>query len=105
MSSAREIFQQMPERFVPRPGSPPKTFYFSVGPEKWTVTIGPDQCEVREGKHTDNADCVLKCDPDLFANLVLHGKMPGAIDIARGKIKTNDPNQLRTLMERFRFDR
>ena len=41
-------------------------------------------------------------DPKLFANMVLKGKMPGPMDIARGKIKTNDPSALQNLMTCFK---
>jgi len=35
--------------------------------------------------------------------MVVHGKMPGALDIARGKIKTNDPMGLQKLKTMFDF--
>ncbi|MCB9780152.1 MAG: hypothetical protein H6742_16415 [Alphaproteobacteria bacterium] len=103
MSKVREIFQAMPSRYVPSPGMATKTYYFSVGPEKWTVSMHADRCEAVPGKTVDNADVVLKCDPALFEKMVLHGKMPGPIDIARGKIKTNDPAALQALKDRFRM--
>ena len=36
--------------------------------------------------------------------MVLDGKRPGALDIARGKIKTNDPTGLAKMVELFRFE-
>ena len=103
MSQVREIFQRMPERYIPQPGAASRTYYFSVGDEKWTVTMHADRCVATPGKQGDNADVVLKCDPKLFAAMVLEGKMPGPLDIARGKIKTNDPGALKALKERFRM--
>lgn len=103
MSKVREIFEKMPERYLPSPGMAARSFYFSVGPEKWTVVMHADRCEATPGKTIDNADIVLKCDPKLFEKMVLHGKNPGPLDIARGKIKTNDPAGLSALRERFKI--
>ena len=74
----------------------------SIGEERWTISLAPDACEVVEGKAVERADCVLKCTPDLFVRMVLYGQMPGALDIARGRIRTNSPMMLRSLQERFR---
>jgi len=105
MSQTREIFGQMAGRYQPGRVSKVITYYFSVGDEKWTATLHPDHCDVAEGRHTSRADCVLKCDPKLFANMVLEGKRPGPFDIARGKIRTNDVGLLKKLPEFFRLGR
>ena len=39
----------------------------------------------------------------IFENMVLRGKLPGPIDIARGKIKTNDISGLQNLKTWFDF--
>lgn len=101
MSRVREIIQHMPERYVP--GGEPVTYYFSIGPDKWTVKLTAERCEIIEGRQGD-ADCVLKCTPELFERMVLKGKAPGPLDIARGRIKTNDPARLAALRDRFRMD-
>lgn len=103
MSVVREIFQQMPSRYRPGQVTDTVTYYFSVGAEKWTATLRPDSCEVQPGKLVDNASCVLKCDPGLFEKMVLKGKTPGPLDIARGKIKTSDVDLLRKLPSYFRM--
>ncbi|NOY28559.1 MAG: hypothetical protein GXP62_22115 [Oligoflexia bacterium] len=103
MTSTRQIFENMPARYIPSPGMATRSFYFSVGDERWTVIMHADHCEASPGKTVDRADVVLKCDPKLFEKMVLQGKNPGPLDIARGKIKTNDPNGLRALRERFRI--
>jgi putative sterol carrier protein len=100
MSEISQIFEAMPGRYIAGKVDKTKTYYFSVGSEKWTVSMHPDRCEVARGKA--DADVVLKCDPKLFVKMVLHGKMPGPLDIARGKIKTNDPQALQGLMSSFR---
>ncbi len=81
----------------------PKSYYFSVGEHKYTVSVGPDECKVEAGKTVENADVVLKTTPELFEKMVIRGKLPGPLDIARGKIRTNDPMGLQKLREMFDF--
>ncbi len=96
------IFQEMPDRY--RAGSASGgTYYFSVGDRKYTVTLSSDGCVVEDGKTVDKADYVLKTTPELFERMVIRGKMPGPIDIARGKVKTNDPLALKRLRDYFDF--
>lgn len=98
-----EIFDAMPSRYKKGSATSPRSFYFSVGDHKYTVKIDGDVCSVESGKTIDNADVVLKTTPALFEKMVVKGKMPGPIDIARGKIKTNDPGGLAALREWFDF--
>ncbi len=104
MSDIRAIFQEMPNRYVP--GNTEKTliYYFSVGDEKWTVTLSADDCSIAQGKQTDNADCVVKADPKLFYKMVIQGKKPGALDLARGKLRTNDIPLLMKMSVFFNID-
>ncbi len=101
MASTREIFAAFPSRYIP--GRIPRavTYYFSVGEDKYTVRLDATACTVTPGK-TENADCVVKADPGVFEALVLKGKAPGALDIARGRFKTNDPSLLMALKDCFR---
>ena len=71
------------------------------GPLKYTVKLSPTACDVVPG-NAGNADCIVKADPAVFENLVVHGKAPGALDIARGRFKTNDVALLMTLKDCFR---
>ena len=100
MPSTRDIFAAMPGRFVAGKAPRALTFYFSVGEEKYTVRLDAAACKVTPGK-TENADCVVKADPAVFEALVLKGKAPGPLDIARGKFKTNDPALLMVLKDCF----
>ena len=104
MSRVRSILEAMPDRYIPDSEQQSVTYYFSVGDERWTVYLDSDACRVSEGRTVESADCVLKCTPDLFVSMVLHGQMPGALDIARGRIRTNSPMMLRSLQERFRSE-
>jgi hypothetical protein len=101
MSTPREIFEAMPSRFVPGKAPRSLVYYFSVGDDRWVLRIDGTTCTATPGK-VDQADCVVKAHPDVFVNLVLRGKAPGALDIARGRFKTNDPSLLLTLKDCFR---
>ena len=101
MPTTREIFAAFPSRYIPGRVAKPMTYYFSVGDDKYTVRLDTQACTVTPGK-TDNADCVVKADPKVFEALVLQGKAPGPLDIARGKFKTNDPSLLLALKDCFR---
>ena len=65
--------------------------------------MSPTQCEVAEGRGSERADVVLKTTPELFIKMVVYGKNPSPLDIARGKIKTNDPVALADLRRLFDF--
>ena len=67
MSEIRQVFEVMSSRFRPERSNETLSYYFSVGGEKWTVFVTPDSCDVQQGRQVSSADCVLKCDPDLFA--------------------------------------
>lgn len=105
MSEIPTIFAQMTQRYVPHRVTGPVTYYFSVGNEKWTATLTPEACAVSPGRPSGSADCVLKCDPELFSRMVLDGHRPGPFDIARGKIKTNNVHLLKSLPDFFRLGR
>lgn len=98
----KTIFEEMPRRFKPGALAKPTSYYFSIESHKYTVKLG-DECVVEPGKTLDNADVVLKTTEKLFLRMVVEGKAPGPLDIARGKIKTNDPGGLQALRQAFDF--
>ncbi len=98
---AKDIIESMPARYRKGAFSGTKTFYFSVDGTRYTVTFANDACTVAPGKPASDADVVLKTTERLFKRMVIDGKMPGALDIARGKIKTNDPGALKALKSWF----
>lgn len=100
-----ELFELMPERYRAGVLSETRSYYFSVGPHKYTAVLSADGVEVTRGNTVDKADVVLKTTEKLFLKMVVDGKMPGPIDIARGKIKTNDPAALKQLRDLFDFSR
>ena len=99
-----KIFEKLPSRYKPGKLTAKTTYYFSVGDHKYTVVLEPERCSVEEGKTVDNADVVLKTTEKLFEKMVIEGKMPGPLDIARGKVKTNDPLGLKRMRDYFDFD-
>jgi putative sterol carrier protein len=99
----KKIFDTLPSRYIKGSVDKLTTYYFSIGEDKYTVRITKDEAKVEPGKTVENADVILKTTPELFEKMVLHGKAPGPIDIARGKIKTNDPMGLQKLRTMFNF--
>jgi putative sterol carrier protein len=97
------IFKMMPSRYKPGSATKLVTYYFSIGDEKYTVKIDAKEAKVESGKTVENADVILKTTPELFTKMVIEGKAPGPLDIARGKIKTNDPMGLQKLRSMFDF--
>lgn len=104
IAELRATFGSLPGRF--RKGAVDRnlTFYFSLGDgagEKWTVIVGPESCEVKEGKTVENASCVLKTSPDFFLKMVRDGYKPGVMDFTMGRVKSNDPMLLQDLKRAF----
>jgi hypothetical protein len=103
MSSTAEILREMPSRYKAGAAPQPVTYYLSIDDTRATVFVGPDGCRVESGKAVESADCVLKTTEKIFVNVVLHGKAPGPIDIARGRFKTSNPEALLKLRDMFRY--
>jgi putative sterol carrier protein len=100
---AKKIFEQMPSRYIKGKATKKTVYYFSIGESRCTVTVEPSGVTVELDKKVADADVVLKTTPEIFEKMVLHGKLPGPIDIARGKVKTNDPVGLKNLRDYFDF--
>lgn len=100
MNKASELITSFQSRYVPGKVDRTITYYFSIGDEKHTLIVTPTTCAVSPGK-PERADCVVKADPNVFLDLVLRGKQPGPLDIARGRFKTNDVGLLLKLRAAF----
>ncbi len=100
-STAQTILNGLAARFIPGKTTKTVRYYFSIGDDKYTMVLSPTACTVSAGRDGD-ADCVVKAHPDVFSDLVLKNKAPGALDIARGRFKTNDPGLLMLLKDCFK---
>jgi putative sterol carrier protein len=101
MSEVHTIFTTLQAQYQTGKVAEETVYYFSIGSDKYTLFARPDGCEVQQGKTVENANCVIKADPKLFGDMVLRGKKPGALDIARGKVKFSDMNLVLKLQELF----
>jgi uncharacterized OB-fold protein/putative sterol carrier protein len=101
VSEVEQVFLGLEKYFKPGAVSKPLSFYFSLDEEKWTVFVSPDKCEIKQGKATDAADCVLKTTPELFMKVMRGQYTPGAMDFMTGKIRSNAPQLLRELVRAF----
>jgi putative sterol carrier protein len=101
MSEVEKVFKALPKRFNKQNVQQPRTFYFSLDDEKWTVFITKEKCDVKPGK-TDNADCFFKGSAQMFLD-VWNGKYtPSAKDFLLGTIKSNNPILLKEFIAAFR---
>ncbi len=98
-----EMFEHMPAQYNAGVLGGPRSYYFSLGAHKFTVKMTPEACTVEKGKTQATCDCVLKTTEKIFSNLVLRGKRPGTLDVARGRFKTNDLGLLTELAKLFTF--
>ena len=101
MSEIATIFSNFPNQYRTDQVTEEVVYYFSIGNNKYTLFARPDGCEVQTGKTVDNANCVIKSDPKLFADMVLRGKKPGVFAISRGKIKFSDMTLALKLQDLF----
>lgn len=98
---ARSVLLDYPRRYIPGRVDRRLVYYFSVGADKFTLVLTPEACTLEAGRPA-HADCVVKADPAVFEALVLRDRMPGPLDIARGRFKTSDVALLTRLRECFR---
>lgn len=96
-----EIFNRLPEAFVPGAVDTPVSFYFTLGETKRTVHVSPDACKVETGKTVDNADCVCKTSPEFFLRIWQDDYRPGMKDFFSGTIKSNNPGALQSFLRCF----
>ena len=93
------------ERYQPDTFTKPVSWYFSLGEkaeDKWTLSVDADRAEYILGKPKGSkADCVLKTDVSIFTRMVRESYVPSMTEFMEGKVKTNDPNHLRTLQVVF----
>lgn len=96
-----EVFRQMPTRFRKGKIDRAVVYFFDIEGNQWTVFVGPDSCEVKDGKAVENADCFLKTSKEIFLGTVTGQYTPSMTDLVMGKIKTNNPMLLQSFREIF----
>lgn len=101
MADPQSLIANLTNRYVPGKVDSTLSYYFSIEGYKATLHCHPDRCEVVEGPSDGKADVVIKTTKKLFTKVFVKGGMPGPLDIARGKFKTNDVDGLRRLKELF----
>lgn len=102
--AAEDLFKLLPSLF--RKGQLDRTlsFHFSIDEKQWTVTVGPDLCQVQEGRPFERADCYLKTSEQIFIGTIRGQYRPSLADFLSGKIKSNKPDLLRDFMKAFGFE-
>ena len=101
MSEVTRVFHALPSMFKKGVAQRDISYYFTVDEEDWTVLVGPDTCEVKEGKAVEKADCFLKTSTEIFLGTVKGEYTPSFMDLMKGKIKTNNPVLLQTFKDIF----
>jgi long-chain acyl-CoA synthetase len=97
------LFERLRGRFVPGTTDGPLSYYFSLGPEKWTLKASSETCQVQKGKAVDNADCVLKTSPELFQRIVDEAYTPTPAEFVSGAVKSNNIQLLFTFQRMFKL--
>jgi uncharacterized OB-fold protein len=100
-SEVAQAIRALPARFRPGSVSQNLVFYFSIDDEKWTVRIGPESCEIEEGKTSEDADCYLKTSSEIFLATFRGEYTPSLTDFMTGTIKSNNPMLLATFKAAF----
>ena len=95
------IFTQLEDSFLPEVFTKETSFYFSIGPFKKTLYLGPKSCRIEDGKIIEQADCVCKTSPEFFQRIWNEGYRPGLKDFLSGAIRSNNPDTLKTFLAAF----
>jgi putative sterol carrier protein len=101
MSEVGDLFHTLPGAFQPGSVKTPRTYYFSIDDEKWTVALDKDGCQVTEGKPEKDADCYFKASREMFLNVWNGRYTPSVKDFLMGTIKSNNPLLLKDFIAAF----
>ena len=94
LTDAATVFQAMPSFFRKGRVSRQLTYHFSISGREWTVLVGPETCEVKQGKAINEADCFLETTDEIFLGTLRGDYVPSMMDLMQGKVKTNRPDLL-----------
>jgi putative sterol carrier protein len=104
LTDTATVFQGMPSFFRKGRVKTPLSFYFSIGDREWTVLVGPESCEVKQGKAIEVADCFLETTDEIFLGTLRGDYLPSMMDLMQGKVKTNRPDLLLEFKKLFTDD-
>ena len=104
VTDVASVFNAMPSLFRKDKIDRQLSYYFSIDEHEWTVVVGPQTCEVREGKPNEEADCYLKTSEQIFLGALRGDHSPSFMDFVQGKVKTNRPELLLDLKKIFTDD-
>jgi long-chain acyl-CoA synthetase len=87
------IFENLRRRYNPDRIQKSVSWYFSLdgkdGP-RYTVSVDSDNIDVRTGRPTGKADCVVKTSAEMLRKMVLEAYVPEPSEFVTGRIKTSD---------------
>ena len=89
VTDAATVFQAMPSFFRKGRVTRQLSFHFSISGRDWTVLVGPETCEVKQGKAVTEADCFLETTDEIFLGTLRGDYLPSMMDLMQGKVKTN----------------
>ncbi|HWO01506.1 MAG TPA: hypothetical protein VNS63_19760 [Blastocatellia bacterium] len=98
------VFQAMPAFFRKRKAHRQLSYYFLIGEREWTVLVGPETCEVKQGKAVPEPDCFLETTEAIFLGTLRGDHLPSMMDLMHGKVKTNRPDLLLQFKKIFTDD-
>jgi len=100
-SEAQKLFERLPKLFQKGSVTKERTYYFSLGDEKWTVILSKDLCVVKPEK-TEDADCFFKASMEMFLDVWSGRHTPSVTDFVTGAIKSNNPLMLKEFVAAFK---
>ena len=89
LNDAATVFQAMPSFFRKGRVNRQLSYHFSIGGRDWTVLVGPETCEVKQGKAVTNPDCFLETTDEIFLGTLRGDYLPSMMDLVQGKVKAN----------------
>ena len=101
MSEISKVMKALPKMFNKANVKKPRTFYFSLGEEKWTVALA-DECVITAGKPDEDVDCFFKASETMFLDVWNGRYTPSAKDFLTGAIKSNNPLLLKEFVAAFK---
>jgi hypothetical protein len=97
----RDVFLQLKHHFRPGQFNREAIFNFILEDERWTVSLGPDHCDIHEDRHSELADCTLEMPKEIFIGSFNGTYRPSIMDLLNGKIKVNRPEMLLAFKDLF----